>query len=139
MQYHIPASVVMAQSILESGWGESQLAREANNLFGIKANRSTDQSVEFPTTEYLAGEPKLVKARFARFMNLQECFDAHARLLSFSPRYQAALAAADDPVVFAVRLQECGYSTDPDYAQKLLQLIERYGLRRFDLPRGHAA
>jgi flagellum-specific peptidoglycan hydrolase FlgJ len=135
-RYALPVSVMLAQAILESDWGRSRLARQALNLFGIKAvNRHAD-SLTLPTTEYEAGRPRLVPARFAAYTNLEDCLADYARLLAFAPRYAPARAVAHDPFAFAEQLAACGYATDPDYARKLVQLIRRYRLTRFDrLPR----
>jgi flagellum-specific peptidoglycan hydrolase FlgJ len=138
-KYGVPASVVIAQSILESGWGNSLLARKYNNFFGIKNSSAfNDGYVELRTTEYEGMNPSSVTARFESFADAQRGFEAHARLIAKSPRYEPAMADADDPFVFAARLKECGYSTDPNYASKLANLIMRYELKKFDAKHGAA-
>ncbi len=126
-QTGVPASVTIAQAILESGWGESKLAKQANNFFGIKARRADDYA-EFKTEEFRNGISGKELARFRKFSTEAQCFAAHASLLSQSERYMPAMAEADDPFVFAAELKDCGYSTDPGYASKLVALITTFHL-----------
>ncbi|MGH9812180.1 MAG: glycoside hydrolase family 73 protein [Candidatus Acidiferrales bacterium] len=130
----LPASVLLAQAILESDWGRSALAREHNNYFGIKAKPRPNGSTEpdYATTEYIHGQRRRLKARFAQFATLDACLADYARILSL-PRYARARAVAANPFAFAVELQRCGYATDPRYARKLALLIRRYQLTRYDL------
>lgn len=132
-QTGIPASVTIAQAVLESGWGASELAREGNNLFGIKATDDAPDSavVELPTEEVLDGERVTVLARFARYPDVAACFAAHAALLA-SPRYAAAMAVRGNPQAFARALQTCGYSTDPRYAAMLAALMQEFDLTQYD-------
>jgi flagellum-specific peptidoglycan hydrolase FlgJ len=132
-KWSVPASVTLAQAILESGWGESALTTSARNYFGIKARR-IDPYVELKTDEFIGGTRKAVRAGFRKFVSDAECFDAHGELLGTLARYRPAMAKADDPVIFAVKLQECGYSTDPDYATKLARLIQDFDLTQYDVP-----
>jgi len=137
-KYGVPASVTIAQAILESSdrqgnWGKSILAAKYNNFFGIKDSRlSNDGYCELRTAEYVKLRRVEITARFESFKDPQRSFDAHARLLAQSPRYEAAMADTDDPFVFAARIRECGYSTDPDYAHKLASLITKFHLRDYD-------
>jgi len=137
-RYGLPASVVLAQAILESNWGQSRLARVAKNLFGIKAVNRHVEAVTLPTVEFDAGSdrPRIVPARFAVYASYEDCLGDYARLLAFAPRYAAARAVARDPFAFAEQLEACGYATDPGYAAKLARLIRRYGLTRFDRKAG---
>ena len=130
----LPASVLLAQAILESDWGRSALARQHNNYFGIKARSRPNGSAvaDYSTIEYTAGRPRREKARFAHFDSLDACLDDYARILSL-PRYARARAVAANPFAFAVELQRCGYATDPRYARKLALLIRRYKLTHYDL------
>ena len=138
-KWGVPASVTIAQAILESsnqlGWGQSQLAREANNYFGIKAVHATDPNtyIELPTHEYIHGVCEMVEADFARYQDAGESFDAHARLLATASRYAPAMAVRSDPASFAGKLQSCGYSTSPTYASMLTKLISIYDLTQYDI------
>jgi len=136
----IPASVTIAQAILESsnaqGWGQSALARLANNYFGIKAthNAAAEDYMEFPTTEFVDGRKTSVMAAFARYATPDGSFLAHAKLISTLPRYAPAMKACSDPQKFAEALQTCGYSTNPAYAAELMQLVRLYDLTQYDTP-----
>jgi len=145
MKWGPPASVQMAQAIIESanaqGWGQSQLTREANNPFGIKAAHcaNPDSYIKLPTHEYVNGECVTVEAEFARYDSLADSFDAHARLLATAPRYAHAMAVRRDPTAFCTQLQHAGYSTSPTYASSLWKLIQLYDLTQYDvLPDGPA-
>lgn len=130
--YGVPASVTMAQAILESAWGQSKLSIQALNFFGIKARRADDYA-EFKTVEFRDGKAGTEIARFRKFQSEQQSFAAHAQLLSQLKRYSPAMAEADDPFVFAARIAECGYSTDPSYPKKLAGLITEFHLRDYDV------
>jgi flagellum-specific peptidoglycan hydrolase FlgJ len=127
----IPASVTIAQSLLESGWGKSGLAFKANNYFGIKACHD-DAYCEFPTTEFEHGIKETVLAKFASYPSAVESFAAHAHLLSSLPRYKPAMEVCHLPLTFAHMLQVCGYSTSPTYGTQLVQLINLYHLEQYD-------
>ena len=145
-KWHVPASVTIAQAILESsnehGWGQSQLAREANNFFGIKHShlRLTEHYVEMTTHEYRDGVLKPEMAEFVRYDAIADSFDDHGRLLATAPRYRPAMARTGDPGSFASALQKAGYSTNPHYAKSLLDLIYKFDLMQYDIePDGPAA
>jgi flagellum-specific peptidoglycan hydrolase FlgJ len=139
-EYGVPASVTLAQSILESsndlGWGCSILATAYNNYFGIKAASTIDPEtyVALPTEEYVNGKEVKTTADFARYPSPQGSFEAHARLLSLAARYKPAMAVKTNPELFATELQRCGYSTSPIYAQTLVKLIQEFDLTQYDLP-----
>lgn len=130
----VPASVTIAQAILESGWGQSQLTRRANNYFGIKctAQRSATQRgcVAMTTADYVRGRRVTVVQRFRSYGSAQGSFEDHARLLA--TRYRSAMAVAHHPETFARRLQSSGYATDPRYATSLITLMRQYRLDRYD-------
>jgi flagellum-specific peptidoglycan hydrolase FlgJ len=132
----VPASVTVAQAILESDWGRSALTRQANNLFGIKAvggATGTAGMITLATWEHTAnGSDVVVQAPFKAYYTLQQSIDDHARFFTSNHRYAAALAVANDPRAFAQAIQAAGYATDPNYASKLIGLMDRYNLYRFD-------
>lgn len=130
----LPASVLLAQAILESDWGRSALARVHNNYFGINAKPRPNGSdaAHYTTTEYAHGQPRREKARFAHFDTLDAGLADYARILSL-PLYARARAVAANPFAFAVELQRCGYATDPRYARKLALLMRRYKLTQYDI------
>jgi len=120
--------VLIAQSALETGWGQSILAdhtgRSSNNLFNIKAGSYWQgPSVGVTTLEFVQGLPQPQRARFRAYTTLAESFADYVGLLRSQPRYAAALANADDPARFMRSLVQAGYATDPDYARKVLDLL----------------
>lgn len=132
----IPASVSLAQAALESRWGNSAIARKAKNLFGIKADRGwTGAIMAMRTGEYLKGQYVMVPAKWRAYPSWEGSFVDHADFLYNNIRYQRALAVADNAQAFALMLQTCGYSTDPKYAVKLLNIINGHSLQRFDVPK----
>jgi flagellum-specific peptidoglycan hydrolase FlgJ len=131
-KYGVPASITIAQAILESGWGFSGLAVKANNFFGVKARQGEDYA-EFLTREVVKGKDETVSARFAKYASPAESFDAHGKLLASLPRYQPAMCECDDYLAFAMALQHCGYSTDPKYPSRLATLVKQFDLTRFDV------
>lgn len=133
-KYGVLASITLAQAILESGWGKSRLAAEANNFFGIKTTKSHPY-VEFLTSEFIGGQEEKVIAPFRRYDTPAESFDDHARLLAQDKRrYGPAMKVANDPIAFALQLQLCGYSTNKAYPTELCRLIDQFDLTRFDAP-----
>ena len=129
-QTGIPASFILAQAALESGWGQRDIkladGSPSYNLFGIKANGDWQGKVaEVKTTEYMDGIPRKVVAKFRAYDSPTEAFTDYANFLKQNPRYQSVLANADSAQSFAQGLQQAGYATDPNYAQKLLQIIRR--------------
>jgi len=132
-KWGLPASVICAQAILESGWERSTLARKFNNYFGIKDVKFNEGYCEFATAEILNGKQKIIRARFEDFESPEESFDVHGRLIARSARYAPAMRVAGDPVKFAMALQDCGYSTHPSYANRLVKLMVDYQLTQYDV------
>jgi flagellum-specific peptidoglycan hydrolase FlgJ len=132
-RYGVPASVTVAQALLESNFGASGLTRKANNWFGIKAvgTPPTDPFVTFPTKEYINGQPQIVQANFRAYTSTAESMNDHGRFLS-TKRYRPAFAYTDNPEKFASAIQAAGYATDPLYGKKIGDLIAKYNLTRFD-------
>ena len=136
----IPASFMVSQAALETGWGRKEI-RHADgspsfNLFGIKAGPGWKGPVaEVTTTEYVDGRPVKMTARFRAHGSYAESFADYARLMKNSPRYAAATRAvaeqsrtasagdASHAARFAHGLQKAGYATDPAYAEKLTRVI----------------
>jgi hypothetical protein len=131
----VPASVTIAQAILESGWGRSALARDGNSQFGIKCF-GWPGPIAIGCRSYATSEcdstgchPSV--ASFRMYRNLADSFADHDRFLRVNPRYQIALAVTADPDLFAQRLQQAGYATDPTYAAKLIGLMHTYNLYQY--------
>lgn len=129
----IPASVALAQAALESGFGRSLLAKQAKNLFGVKAGKSwKGETISLPTTEYIQGKPVRVVARWRKYPSYRDSFMDLARVY-YNGLYDEALPYRRDPKEFIRRAGKV-YATDPDYANKVIALIEKYGLDKYDLP-----
>jgi flagellum-specific peptidoglycan hydrolase FlgJ len=130
----VPASVTIAQAILESYWGSSRLAREANNYFGIKAQTRTGPAgvVWFDVWEVIGGRNVMQSQPFRKYNSVAESFVDHGLFFLDNARYAAAMRARDDPKQFAREVNRAGYATDPAYATKLIALMDRYNLYRFD-------
>jgi flagellum-specific peptidoglycan hydrolase FlgJ len=128
----IPASVSLAQAILESGWGNSQLARRANNLFGIKAGSGwKGPTLSLPTKEFRGGRWVEEVAVWRAYPSYAEAFLDHARLF-YNGCYETALAYRADPKKFLTHIAPV-YATDPRYAEKVWNLVTQYGLFGHDL------
>lgn len=126
----IPASIILAQLILESGNKFSQLARDFKNLFGTKGE-GTAGSVYLPTTEYINGRFESKNAKFAAYESYYDNLLHHAEVLQ-NPRYTKYTSTAKSIEDYARGLQLGGYATDPNYADKLINIIKSYGLHKYD-------
>ena len=126
-------SVTIAQAALESGWGTSELATHANALFGIKADkRWSGRTYEIKTKEWYDGnEPVIIVDTFRAYSTWKESIADHTAFLTASPRYRYVIGEQDYKKACKA-LQAAGYSTDPDYANKLIRLIEKYNLNQYD-------
>ena len=131
----VPASVTVAQAILESDWGRSKLTREANNLFGIKALRGpgTAGIYEIDTWEVYGGQNVTVLAAFKAYTTLADSITDHGRWFHDNSRYRGALLVRDDPRAFAYAINAAGYATDPAYAPKLIGLMDKFNLYAYDI------
>ena len=128
-EFGIPASITIAQAILESGWGKTRLAADYNNFFGIKQVDGEDSAyVAFATHEYIRGAYEVVNAKFAWYRTPADCFRAHSWLLG-RKRYTPAMAALPSLTECTKRLgpedakenpKGCGYSTNPKYGEVLM-------------------
>ena len=113
---------VMAIAIHETGWGKSV---KGNNHFGTKSS-GNEPSVNFTTSEYDENGNKLtIKDNFQTFESPEASFDGFAQFLKKYKRYKPALAAAENPEQFIRELQKAGYATDPEYASKVLAIMDR--------------
>lgn len=129
----IPASFSIAQAALESGWGESQLARDAFNLFGVKADKAWKGNVLYlPTKEFIDGKWVSITASWRKYAGWLDAINDHARFLLLNPRYKLAFTGHRTGEDFARMIQACGYATDPRYAEKVCQIIRQYKLDQYD-------
>ncbi len=126
-KHHIPASITLAQGLLESDAGESRLAVQNNNHFGLKCFSKTCKRGH--CTNYTDDSHKDF---FRKFKTPEESFRAHSALLK-GERYQFLFRyKANDYEAWAEGLQEAGYATDSRYAQKLIGLINELKLHQYD-------
>ncbi|MFL5358016.1 glucosaminidase domain-containing protein [Archangium sp.] len=132
----VPASVTLAQAILESGWGKSGLSKKYNNYFGIKGKGPAGTAV-MSTGEHFNGKDVVIKDGFRVYKTAAESFSDHGRFFIENKRYSEAMRHADDGERFAKEIHKAGYATDPNYSEKLIGLIRQYKLAQFDkLARG---
>ncbi|GAB3227800.1 hypothetical protein GCM10027447_19210 [Glycomyces halotolerans] len=133
----VPASVTLAQAILESGWGKSALAREDHNLFGMKCFGSPGD-LAIGCRDYSTFECSPIggcfdmNATFRAYDNVGDSFRDHGELLSGWSRYAKAMTHRDDPDRFAREIHRAGYATDPKYSDKLIGIMQQYDLYRYD-------
>lgn len=121
--YGVPATITLAQGILESGAGTSSLTRNTNNHFGIKALGGWNGSV------YYAWDDETCKSRFRCYKNAEDSYTDHARLLSTSRFYKHLLCiSVYDYRKWAAGLKKAGYATAPNYAKALIGIIDSYKL-----------
>ncbi|SBS25533.1 Peptidoglycan hydrolase FlgJ [Marinomonas aquimarina] len=119
---------ILAQAALETGWGKYPMAKNdgspSYNLFGIKADQrwSGDRTL-VNTLEFRNGVAQQEKAAFRAYDSFAQSFDDYADFLKASERYQNALQAGDDAAMFAAYLQQGGYATDPNYADKISNIL----------------
>lgn len=132
----LPPSLVTAMAINETGWGTSELASRARNYFGIKADvgEGTAGRVVEDTHEVVDGRVVSVRAAFRAYRSLEESTQDLGTFLRANSRYDAIWARAWDPHATALALAQAGYATDPDWAGKLIALIDGFNLEGLDTP-----
>jgi flagellar protein FlgJ len=126
----VDPKVLVAQSALETGWGEHTIkdryGRTSFNLFNIKADsRWQGHSVNVPTIEYRDGVAQKESANFRRYDSIGESFDDYLNFIK-QPRYEKALTVVDNSAAYVNELQQAGYATDPSYAKKINAIINDY-------------
>lgn len=125
LRYHIPASITLAQGLLESGAGQSELALKGNNHFGIKCHGWTGRTVYHDDDDY--------QECFRAYKDIYESYEDHSQFLARSPRYSRLFRLdRTDYKGWARGLKECGYATNPNYANKLIEIIQLYRLHELD-------
>lgn len=138
MEHHkamgIPASIKLAQGLLESQYGQSTLAREANNHFGIKCKSDWDGGSYLKEDDDYNEEGQLIKSCFRSYNTAEASFQDHSIFLKSNRRYAALFTFGNDYKKWARGLQEAGYATAPDYANRLIQIIEDLELYQYDQP-----
>lgn len=124
--YGIPASITLAQGILESAAGTSRLAVQANNHFGIKCHNDW-------SGEKIFHDDDKDNECFRKYEHAEESFIDHSQFLKDRPRYSFLFELdKTDYKAWAKGLKEAGYATDPNYPKRLIELIEKYDLHKYD-------
>ncbi len=132
LAHGIPASITLAQGLLESAAGRSTLATRGNNHFGIKCHKDW-------AGDTMLRSDDAPDECFRAYSSAAESFDDHSRFLlrkRYAPLFELDPA---DYQGWAVTLRKCGYATDPNYASRLITIIERYALYLFDTEAGRLA
>ena len=125
-KYRIPASITLAQGLLESGAGQSDLAKRSNNHFGIKCHSNWRGARVYHDDD-------LRQECFRKYRRVEESYEDHSRFLAERSRYERLFKLnIKDYKGWAKGLQRCGYATDRAYANKLIKVIEDYELYRYD-------
>lgn len=128
-KYNIPASITLAQALLESGAGQSTLARESNNHFGIKCHNWAGKKVYH--------DDDASDDCFRVYKSVRDSYEDHSIFLSTSQRYRSLFnLKRTDYVGWAQGLKLAGYATNPSYADRLINIIEAYNLDQYDVARG---
>jgi flagellum-specific peptidoglycan hydrolase FlgJ len=142
----VPASITIAQAILESGWGKHHIGA-AHNYFGVKAQTVSGEVdygptatgyVNVKTKEHVKGKDIVISDNFRSYKSMQDSFVDHGNFLRSNHRYYAILAAYakdGDAEAFARGLQKAGYATDPHYAELLIKIMKARKLQRCNLKR----
>jgi len=130
----VSPQVLLAQAALESGWGRAiprmATGESSYNLFGIKAGRSwSGASVVHATHEFENGAMQARKDAFRAYDSYADSFNDYVKLLRNSKRYEPVVSGTGDPAEFYRGLQKAGYATDPNYANKLIGLLESPTMR----------
>lgn len=126
----IPASITLAQGLLESAAGRSTLAVKGNNHFGIKCHREWEGDT-------LLRNDDAANECFRAYPDVRDSYEDHSGFLlrkRYSPLFELDV---HDYVGWAHGLRKCGYATDPNYAFRLIAIIERYRLYQYDIPGAH--
>ncbi|WP_051925564.1 glucosaminidase domain-containing protein [Brevibacillus borstelensis] len=126
--YGVPASLTIAQAILESNWGTSELATRASNLFGIKGNGPAGTYTKV-SDEYVNGKKIQKASGFRKYNSWIESIRDHTQFL-LKPRYAKVIGS--DWKTACREVYDSGYATDPAYPEKLKRIIEQYKLYEYD-------
>lgn len=126
----VPTGVLLAQSALETGWGQKIMhtadGRNSHNLFGIKAgSRWSGDSVRIGSLEYREGIARKEHSDFRVYESYEDSFRDYVDFIKSNDRYQSALKQAGNGIDYINALQEAGYATDPNYADKVSDIMQR--------------
>ncbi|WP_119327052.1 glycoside hydrolase family 73 protein [Companilactobacillus musae] len=134
-EYGVLPSITIAQAILESNWGTSTLASQYNNYFGIKGEDPSNTKL-LQTKEYTDGQWVTINGRFRVYSDFRESMKDHTQLLvngtSWNSQQYKQVLQSKDYIDAAVALQADGYATDPGYTSKIIRIIQKYNLKKYD-------
>lgn len=134
-EYGVLPSITIAQAILESDWGTSSLASQYNNYFGIKGDDPSNTKV-LQTKEYTNGQWITINGRFRVYSDFRESMKDHTKLLvngtTWNSQQYKQVLQSKDYIEAAVALQSDGYATDPGYTTKIIRIIQKYNLKKYD-------
>jgi flagellum-specific peptidoglycan hydrolase FlgJ len=129
----IPASIILAQAIVESNAGVSNLARQSNNHFGIKCKDYWTGSAHMHPDDDRDAKGNLIPSCFRKYDSVKASYADHSDFLLHTPHYQPLFVYDKiDYEQWAKGLELCGYASDPDYADKLIRTIKLYQLHDLD-------
>jgi flagellum-specific peptidoglycan hydrolase FlgJ len=129
----IPASITLAQGLLESQAGRSDLALVAKNHFGIKCKSSWSGPSYYKEDDDLDHRGKLKPSCFRAYEHVKQSYIDHTDFLVHRERYESLFSyGKEDYVNWAIGLQRCGYATDKRYSNKVIGMIKKHGLHAFD-------
>lgn len=123
-KYGLPYEAILAQAILESGWGGSGLTQKANNFFGVKASGAwKGEVINMRTGEVYNGQSTTITAGFRKYPSPQVGWDDYGKFITENPRYKKALNYPNDPIAYIKEVAAAGYATSPTYAKSVIGLI----------------
>lgn len=133
MRSNIPTSIILAQGLLESEAGKSELARNSHNHFGIKCKSEWTGGKYYKQDDDRDEYGNLINSCFRVYTDVAQSYIDHSNFLMQRERYQRLFDfKKTDYINWAVGLQQCGYATNNQYALRLIDLIEKYELHHFD-------
>lgn len=119
-KYGIPYEAILAQGVIESAYGRSELTTQAYNFFGIKASADwTGESINMKTGEVYSGSSVTVNADFRKYSSAESGWDDYGKFITQNRRYSNALDYPGDPIAYLTAIKTAGYATDPDYVNKV--------------------
>jgi flagellar protein FlgJ len=136
LDYGVPASVTIAQAIIESGWGRSSLAANDHNYFGIKCSGNNHGPIAIGCRSYSTRECGstcgITASKFRVYATITDSFRDHAVFLASGSRYRGAFAYSANPDQFLNAIWRAGYATDPNYGSLITGVMRRYNLYQYD-------
>lgn len=138
----IEPDVLLSQAGLETGWGQKistgSDGKPSFNLFNIKADKNwRGDTVTVPTLEFYNGLPVREFSAFRAYQSPQQSFNDYVNFIANSPRYQQALGTSDSET-YMKQISEAGYATDPNYADKVMRIINSESMKQATAKNKHA-